>query len=188
MKPSTKRILTILTSFFFIIGALIVFLQFIKPVYGKIQELRGEIRAKTILFSEQRSAVEQIDKLLRELEDIGRLQETLSFALPLKEEIPQVINQYQAIARASGVVIEALGLKPLGIVFLKPEPLIKGIGALRFNLKISGSYQSLKNFFQALETNIRISDLVSLKMETGLTPERDFYILNVEVDTYYQAE
>lgn len=191
MRASTKRILSILTSALLMIAVVVIYIKLIKPDYTDVQKLRGEIQARKNLLEEQTNAVRQVQELISQLQNqnITHFQEEISLILPLTESIPQAVDQYQAVARAAGLSIQSIGLNYLAI---KPAAsdtgLAKGIGTIRFKLKLLGSYEGMKVFSQAIETNVRLTDLVDFKINRTAQPGQNLYLNEITVDSYYQSK
>lgn len=191
MRASTKRILSIMVSALLLIAAIFVYVKLIKPVYADIQKLRGEIQARNNLLKEQTHAVSQIQNLISQLQDqnITKFQEQISLVLPITESAPQALNQYQAIAQASGLGIQSVGLNYLAIkTIVSDTALTKGIGTIRFKLKLLGSYEAMKAFSQAIETNVRLTDVVNSKISRTGQIGQNLYLNEIVVDSYYQLE
>ena len=167
MKSSTKRIFSILISAALLIAVIVVFIKLIKPAYNEVQNLLGEIGARTALLDEQSKAVSQVQNLINQLQEqnITQFQEQISLVLPLNEGIPQALSQYQTIAQTNGLSIQSVGLNYLAI---RPSAsnvgIAKRIGTIRFKLKLLGSYEALKALIQGIETNVRLTDLMELKI------------------------
>jgi len=190
MRASTKRILSIMVSIALLIAAAVIYIKFINPAYFDIQKLRGEIQSRQNLLKEQTQALNQIQNLISQLQNqnIAQFQEGISLVLPTSENVPQALDQYQALAQTCGLNLQSASLNYLAI---KPAAsdinLAKGIGADRFKLKVLGAYESLKTFFQAIETNIRLTDLVSFKISRAGQSGQNLYLTEIVVDTYYQS-
>ncbi len=191
MKASTKRILSIMMSVVLFVAAAVVYVKLVNPVYADIQKLRGEIQARENLLNQQTQAVNQIQNLIGQLQNqnITQFQEQIFLVLPTSESVPQVLNQYQAIAQASGLSNQSIGVNYLAI---KPAvsniDLAKGIGTERFKLKLFGSYEAMKTFLQAIETNVRLTDLVSFNMSRIAQSGQNLFLNEIVVDSYYQAK
>ncbi len=191
MRASTKRILSIMMSAILLIAVVVVYVKLIQPVYSDVQKLRGEIQARQNLLQDQSQAVTQVQNLISQLQNqnITQFQEQISLVLPTSESVPQALSQYQAIAQASGLSIQSVGLNYLAI---KPAAtdinLAKGIGTDRFKLKVLGPYEAIKTFFQTIETNVRLTDLVSFKISRTGQPGQNLYLNEIVVDSYYQAK
>lgn len=191
MKASTKRIISILISVSLMIAIVVIFVKFIKPAYAELQNLRGEIQTRAVLLKDQTKAVSQVQNLISQLQEqnISQFQEQISLVLPLNESVPQALSQYQTIAQANGLNVQSAGLNYLAI---KPSAaninLAKGIGTIRFKLKLLGSYEAIRTFIQAIETNVRLTDLVSFKISRAGQTKQNLYLNEVVVDAYYQTK
>ncbi|MFA5084428.1 MAG: hypothetical protein WC475_03580 [Candidatus Paceibacterota bacterium] len=180
-----------MVSVILLIAMTVVYVEFISPAYSDIQKLRGEIQARENLLNQQTQAVNQIQNLISQLQNqnITQFQEQISLVLPINESVPGALNQYQAIAQASGLSNQSIGVDSLAI---KPAAsdigLAKGIGTDRFKLKLLGSYEAMKTFLQALETNVRLTDLVSFKMSRTAQAGQNLFLNEIVVDSYYQTQ
>lgn len=176
-----------MVSVLLLIAVLIIYVELIKPAYSDIQKLRGEIQFRNNLIKEQNHAVNQVQNLISQLQnqDIVKFQEQISLVLPTTESVPQALSQYQAIAQASGLSIQSVGINSLAI---KPAVgLARGIGTNRFKLKLFGSYEAIRTFFQAIETNVRLADLVTFKINRTGQSGQNLYLNEIVVDSYYQS-
>lgn len=186
MKASVKRTISLLLSLGFIILALIIYALLIRPAYDEILVLRGKLSGKQKLFSDQEEAIRKVQDLNEQYKGARPVREAINFSLPTDQELSGVFNQLFAIARKNNVYIEVFGVQPLAIKPTREKSLIKGLGTLRLNLRLTGSYDSLKVFIADLETNIRIMDINSLKVDQ--TAVQNVLIYNLLVDTYYQPK
>ena len=188
MKTSTKRILSIGLAGLLFIGILVVYGNFIRPEMKKIGEKRALLISKETLFNNEQNAVSQVQDLIGQFQSIAKLQETVSLALPLEENVTQVLNQLQSIANLSNVEMKSFSIRPLAFEASR-QPLVKRLGALELNISISGPYVNVKNFLRSLETNVRIVNvkdfhLTPISGEGSLPGEGFNMILTVEV--FYQ--
>ena len=190
MKPSTKRVISILVALLFFVAALIFYSTFIKKEFAAIQKLRGEVAAKNQLLAEQQNAASQIKSLLQQYEGVSQLQKTISLVLPQDEDFPNIFSQFNAIAINSGVAIQMINIE---VAPIQPpaNSLVYGYGVLKFNIKVSGSYEAFKSFIQALETNIRVMDIKEIKLESVGSPGQkspsNIFTYNLVVEAYYQT-
>jgi len=191
MRASTKRILSIMISAILLIAVVVVYVKLIQPAYSDVQKLRGEIQARQNLLQDQSQAVTQVQNLISQLQNqnIAQFQDQISLVLPKTESVPQALNQYQAIAQASGLSIQSVSINYLAI---KPAAtninLAKGIGTDRFKLNVLGPYEAIKTFFEAIETNVRLTDLVNFKLNRTGQPGQNLYLTEIVVDSYYQPK
>lgn len=190
IKPSTQRALSLLAAGLMVIIAIAVFATLVVPEYQKIQILKGELTGKSELYQEQKGVVEQVEKLIYQYEGVGGLKETLALALPTREEVADIVNQLNTITGANGMFIRSVGLDYLPIKEPKKPTLVKTSGSLRLSLNLLGSYAALKNVLGALETNIRVMDIATLKAEPAGDPKKDqdLFLYTLTIDTYYQPD
>ena len=188
MRASSKRILSIALATIFLLASLLVYGNLIHPEIRRVAQKRGVIVAKQNLFNNQQAAVNQVQDLLGQFENVTRLQEALSLAMPSNENLTQILNQMETITRINNVLLSNLEVKVLAF---RPatQPLAKRLGTLRFNLAIIGSYEGIKGFLRSLETNARVVNLVEFIIQSfGEESSQGFYSTNLTVDVYYQSD
>jgi len=189
MKASNKRILSILTAILMIIASLFVYSSLIRPVYSEIKNLRSEVASRLDLINRNKASIEQVQKLLSEYQSISQAEEMTSLVLSSGQNISQAVNQIVGLADLNGLSIELLAVQQLAIKPSNQPNLVKGVGILRFNLRLAGSYEKFKSFIGNLETNINLMDLANLKIESGAkTKTGDSFSYTMIVDSYYQAK
>ncbi|MEK7168255.1 MAG: hypothetical protein AAB698_00810 [Patescibacteria group bacterium] len=189
MKASNKRILSILTAILMIIASLFVYSSLIRPAYSEIKNLRAEVAGRLDLINRNKASVEQVQKLLSEYQSISQAKEMTSLVLSSEQNISQAVNQVVGLADLNGLSIELLAVQQLAIKPSNQPNLVKGVGILRFNLRLAGSYENFKSFIGNLETNVNLMDLANLKIESGAkTKAGDSFSYTMIVDSYYQAK
>ncbi len=188
MKASTKRFSSILLAILMFIGSLFIYSSLILPAYSDIKSLRTEVASRLELVNKNEISIQQVQKLLSEYQDIAKIQETTSLILPPEQNVPQAVNQINGLSKISNLAIELLSVQQLAVKPSTQAGLVRGLGTLRFNFRLAGSYEGFKAFLQALETNINLMDLVTLKIESSTKPAKGGFSFTMVVDTYYQAE
>jgi Tfp pilus assembly protein PilO len=186
MKTSTKRILSIALSGLFFVGIIVVYSGLIRPELAKINEKRALLISKETLFNNEQSAVNQVEKLLGEFQNLTDLQSAVSLALPLGANVTDALSQIQSIARLSSVTVSSFSIKPLALTASK-QPLVKRLGSLEVSLAVAGSYDNLKNFVRSLETNVRVSNAINWRLAPS-AGAGDNMNLDLTVDIYYQEQ
>ena len=188
MRSSGKRLLGILATLLFLVGSIFVYGYLIRPALDEINELRGKVASRSDVLDNYGAAVKQLQNLLAQYQESADIQNQVSLALPIGQNVPQDINQIVGIAAANNMNVKSLGLQQMAI---KPSkaPLVKGMGTLRINTQLAGSYANFKSFLRSLETNITILDMANLKIEI----QKDkigslFMVYNMSIDTYYQTQ
>lgn len=195
MPASTKRALSLIISAGLVVSSLFIYATLISPAYADIKNLRGELSSKSDLLNNQKTSIDQVRKLIAQYQSVAKLGESLSLALPGDESVSSVMAQINAISQASGLTILSVGINylPAKSAAVKLTS-ARGIGSLKLDLKLAGSYSALKNFLQSMETNIRIMDMQSLKIDPvqstaqSKAGTQDLFNFTLSVNTYYQAK
>lgn len=188
MKATTQRALSLVAAAALVVGGLIIFTTLVIGAYSDVQRLRGELSAKSELYQTQSQQFTQVQNLIAQYQGVTRLQESLTLALPFKEDSADVVNQLNFLAQRNGILINSISLELAPVKKETKTTLVKGFGALRLSLKLNGSYASFKGFIGDLEANIRVMDLADLKITHVGKPNEDFFNYTMTVDAYYQIQ
>ncbi len=192
LKSSSKRILTFFLSLALFVGSFVVYGSLLKPEYERVNRLRGELDSKTAFLAKQEEIVSKVQELLMRYEGAKTLQETISFALPANEATAPLFNQVFAIvgnlSRGGPFTLQSfsLGSAPVraGAAPGRGGRLSK-IGTHTINLKAEGSYEALKLFLGAVETNVRLMDVTTLRISPSKAGS--FLTYDIAMSSYYQT-
>lgn len=182
MRASTKRIFSIGVSFLFVIGALLVYQNLIRPLGEEIDKKRSEAESKSDLFQKQSQAVQQAQDLIERSKNLGAIEDTVSLAIPNRPETTVALSQIEAIARLNNVVLSGLDVKAVAARRTSAN-LIKDLGVVEVSISVNGAYSNLKAFLRSLETNVRIANVREFNFRSG---SGGLYTLNLVVEFYYQ--
>lgn len=173
-----------------VIASLFIYSSLIRPVYSEIKNLRAETNSRLDVINKNKTSIAQVQKLLSEYQNIAQVQKVTSSILPLEENVPLVINQIFGLVNLNKLSIESVAIKKLAIKPSVQQKLVKGVGTLRFNLRLAGSYENFKMFIQNMETNANLLDLNDLKIETDAKTKLsgENFLYTITVDSYYQTE
>lgn len=188
MKSGAKRAFSLLVSGAFIVGAFAVYGMLIKPLYDEATVLRGTMIAKQAVFEKKQQAVQKIESLIKQYQGSGDLQDGIALSLPQGEEMSSVFNQLQAIAGANGMAIQVFNVQALPLKPAREGSLTRPLGTLRLSLRLAGGYGAFKDFIRGVETNIRVMDIVTMKIEPAGGGRQDIFAYTVVADTYYQGK
>lgn len=193
MKYLSRRFISILLSFFFIAVSLIVYINFIKPTYAEIKADQGKLAAERQKNQEYKEVFGRLKAVLDELKKSSDLQNRISMTLPLNANAADSMNQITAVAIANGLTVAAIEIVEAPVIpaaSVKPGTisLIKGIGVLRNNIRLSGSYAQVRAFLRGVESGVRLSSVRSVKIDKAIaTANPDLFNIIVEIETYYQV-
>jgi len=190
MRSSTKRFVSIILSLLILIAAVFVYSSFIRPAYSEIENLRGEVAFKTSALAQQQSSSQQIQSLLSQYQDVLKVEDTISSILPMTANVASGVNQLSGLAKVNNLNLDLLSVEETAIKPSDQPDIVKGVGALKFNLHLTGSYENFKTFLQEIETNLNLMDLTNLKMEAATKTKsgENRFSYTLTVNTYYQAE
>lgn len=188
MRVSTKRILSILVGFLFLLGALLVYVGLIRGEMVSVAEVRSLLASKQALFANQEVAVNQVKDLINEFKNFTQLQGTVSRAIPDGASTISALRQLEAVGRTAGAVIT-------GLDFSTPTPssrgapgaasVVKRIRTLEVKVRAEGPYANLKQFVKLLETSVRVANVTRLNyVPSGVGGSGD--TVSLELEMYYQ--
>lgn len=190
MRASSKRILSIAFAGFLFIGTLVVYANFIEPEVGTVGKMRAEVFSKEKTFRDQKQAVQKVQGLIAELKGAVQIQETVNLALPSNPNVTQILGQIHAIARSSQTELASFAIKPLSFQ-VNENALVNRVGVLGVSLAVNGSYESVKNFVRALETNIRISNVKTFEISSinsGSRSTGNSLSASLALEVFYQEQ
>ncbi|TSA46379.1 hypothetical protein D4R51_00260 [bacterium] len=166
MKSSTKRILSILFSAFFLMATLVVYGSLIQPEIQSATKLQAIVASKIQLFNNQKEAVTQVTNLISQFQSASKLQQTVGLAVPIGPNITQTLNQWQAVAQVSQANLQSLNIQPGQPITSSKSPLVKPLNSIPTDVNVIGSYGSLKQFLNSIETNARVMNVSSFDFKT----------------------
>lgn len=198
MKPSTKRLVSFTAAFLMVIAALVVFFSLVRPAYRDSQEVKGRVLSKENALKNEQSAATQVQNLLNQYHGDQSPQIAVSNALPPSNDQAQVVHQLQALASLNRLAVQSLavsqpGAKPLAgqaagsRARTEEATLVKPVGIINAQIRVTGPYASFKAFLQSVETNIRVTDISSLVISPVGTANQDFYSFDLTLSAYYQS-
>lgn len=195
MKPSTRRLVSFTAAFLMAIGALVVFFNLIQPAYRESQEIKGQILGKENTLKNEQSAATQVQNLLDQYRGDQSPQIAVSSALPPENDQAQVVHQIQSLAAANRLGVQSVSVsqpaaKPLARTAgaaTQESSLVKPVGVISAQVRVTGSYANFKAFLASIETNIRVTDISSLVIAPVGLPNQDFYTFDLTLSTYYQS-
>jgi Tfp pilus assembly protein PilO len=170
-----------------VIGALVVFVSFIRPAYSDSQTLKAQIYSKRISLENEREAAAQVQNLLDQYRGEQSPQSVVSMALPPEDDQAEAIHQIQVLAAANQLGLQSVSVNRPGAKPLNQRSLVKPVGVIGLQIRVAGSYANLKSFLQGLETNIRITDIQALVISPVGNADQDFYTFDLALAVYYQS-
>ncbi len=192
MKQSVKRMVGTILSLIFIVASIVGFFNFVMPLYREIGVSKSEAAGRAQLLENQKRIVAQVESLVSTYQEGRKLQDIVSSALPLDQEVSQALLQIGGIAQSNNMIPTAFVVTPpaQNVATLRAEArktsLLKEVSSITIRVDLTGSYEDFKSFIKNLETNIRIFDIKAMTLQPIGKPGQNIYSFNVTVVTYYQ--
>jgi Tfp pilus assembly protein PilO len=161
IKQITKRLISMIGGTLFVVGAIAMYSLFIQPADEETQFMKADLINQESILEIQQSAIAQVEKLIKEYEGGGNLQDTISEALPFSPELASVLAQIGGISRINGIVLHSVRFSVSGNQNIAVEEssaigsnLIRPVGSVNIEASLEGGYEDLKKFIATLENNL----------------------------------
>ena len=188
MKTSSKRILFILLSLAFLLGSAFIYSSFITSAYQEVTQLRAQLITNTDTLNKYQKTLSQVKGLLNSLQNSADVQRQASLILPQSKDVSYLTNQLVGLSRVNGLDLESVATQVAPVQPSKSS-IIKSIGRLKGDFRLSGSYAGFKAFLKQIENNILILDINDLKVEGSTKAETVSGLkYSISITSYYQAE
>lgn len=189
MKSSTKRILSIGISGVLFILTLVVYANFIRPAAKEVSEKRAILYSKATALQNQEAAVGKVQELISRMKEVSQPQRAAALIVPEEPGVTEALGQLRAITERSQVELSSFSISALPFESSN-APLVRRLGTLGLELSVIGSYENLKAFLQALETNVRVFNVKSARIvparaDSPNAPSSRF-TAQLSVAVYYQ--
>ncbi|MCR4328083.1 MAG: hypothetical protein NUV53_01030 [Patescibacteria group bacterium] len=202
MKQTTKRFLSLIVSLLLIAAAFVAFLNFIQPAYGEVQKLKSEVTTREEFVASQQEAVRKVQGLISAYNTQGELRGVINLTLPFEQDVAGALTQLAGLIQDSTLggksftistpdenggapIRDSKGNESKDLVSLHD------LGRVVFVTRFSGSYDNIKNFFEKLELNVRVFDIIALSIAPVASEKQtkqDIYEVDLQVMTYYQKD
>lgn len=111
---------------------------------------------------------ERLAGVLSEIKTLESSLEAVQTALPVSDDVPDLVMQLEEIARQSGMTVQHLGF---GEGSLATVPREEGVERISLTAVVSGSYGSLQTFLRNLENTSRLVNVTNFRFSPGQKEE-----------------
>lgn len=199
MKQSAKRLISLIGSIALIFGALVVFVNFIRPAYQSAQQAKGEVVSREVFLQNQRTAVEAVRNLIAAYEGEGDFAEVVALALPESHDQAQVVHQLGRLAAANQLTVQNIALEDRGAstapvsargtrAVSDSSAIVRPLGSLAVDMRMAGTYENWRTFLENVETNLRIMNVETVAVTPVGPSDENFYLFDMSVVAYYQLK
>jgi Tfp pilus assembly protein PilO len=187
MKESTQKLLVSLGSMLLIVASLAVFAGSISREISAIKELRSKRQATEELLVNYETAIQETNKIIAKYQNMEGMGETLNEVVPSKPDVPSFLNQIYGLAKLSDVSVESIGFQEMPLQVSEEGSLIRPYGSIQATVNCLSSYENMKTYLGAIETNKRLMNTKAVNIEDGFAEDPELsYIITVEA--YYLSE
>jgi Tfp pilus assembly protein PilO len=204
MKQSSKRSMSLIVGALLVVVALFIFFDLIQPAYDVLQTQKGKVSSEQDFLRIEQQAIDQAKSVIAKYNNETAAQETVSLAMPKKQDTAGAIAQIYGIAQSNAITIQTINVAPptlqmtaqpvavpsdtgTGASTLLQKNIIKPLGSFNIQVNAISSYENFRNFVAALETNVRVFDVKNVALQTLPNAPRDTFNYTVVVAAYYQA-
>jgi Tfp pilus assembly protein PilO len=185
MKPATKRFISMLVSLFFLVAAVVVYFDFIQPLYSDIQKIRGDEASRENLSKTEQDAIKQVKDLLQNYQKQQNFQQAADQALPPYTDVGGLVAQISGMASANKLQVGSVTIGATSIE-TGSKQITSPLASFDFQVRVSGTYDDFKEFLRMVETNIRVIDVQDVGIQPSGKPESGLYNFDLRMVTYYQ--
>ena len=192
MKQSTKRLISFGGAIILLFATLIIFSSFIRPAYTEAQSVKAERLSRERVLADQRAAVAQVQALIEAYRETGDIAEVVALALPEDEHQAEAINNVNQLAGTHGLAVQSIAIAPSPSESITrgqdggQEILVKPVGSFTMQVRLAGTYASIRAFLGNIETNIRIMNIRTMNISPVGNANQDFYNFDITFSAYYQ--
>ncbi|MBI4193164.1 MAG: type 4a pilus biogenesis protein PilO [Candidatus Colwellbacteria bacterium] len=185
MKSSAKRALSVVGVVLLFGASVLVFTSLIRPEFDLIQQARSRREAGGEVLERARTVGRVIGNLRTAYESMTEFQQGVSNSLPVREDAPTLLNHVQGLAGLNKLVLNSVSFQPRELE-LSQDDVVWPTRTIRVTIQTEGRYENLKEFLRDLETNVRLTDVRSLRLRS-MQSRPDMFTLDIAVDAYYQT-
>ncbi len=169
-SPFTQLISVVLLLVMGVVG-----MVFVIPTREKVATLRLERDGVAADLQQLQADVEHLETLSTKLSESESLRKELAEAVPVGYDQDQLILDLQEIAKSTGFLLSGMSFSP---------SVDKDFGTvIRVSANLTGNYDKLTSFLQAVENADRLMQVTSLNVQLTNATE---LVFNLTLEAYYQ--
>jgi Tfp pilus assembly protein PilO len=182
------------------IGVVAYFLVWAK--YKDLQDTRTNLAQEQAKVTLRESELSSVQTLIADFEAKKADLQVLDEALPEAPQIPELLANFDALTKQSGLFLTSVNLQPvltdasavqIGTptvprLSVLPSPQGKNMGIIQASLSLKGAYVNLKTFFAGLEQNLRIMNVQSVQIKSTSEEHPETKDITIVLQVYYQKK
>ena len=154
------------------------------PRYRELKDNREAVRQRQAEVMKHESQLTDIQRLVADLKEKRTSLKVLDEALPTAPRIPELLANFDQLAKQSGLFVSDLNLTTEPAQFMFPAGqssvelddfasrlgVSKNLGVMQATVTLKGNYSGLKTFLKAAELNLRLLDAQSVVATSSTEP------------------
>ncbi|MDP2855577.1 MAG: type 4a pilus biogenesis protein PilO [bacterium] len=193
MKYTARRNISLALSFVFLVLALIVIFVWVWPTFKEVGALNKKINEEKAQYDTQYKAVQIAKSIIEQYKSLISVSQTISLSIPRGAEIQNLLAQLDNITTQSGLFLQSINFENVGLLTSSSKQsaqnIVQSYKTLRLTLGLTGNYESLKTWLNAVESDIRLMDIINIAF-AGLTSDSQknsgLFNFKVMLNVYYQ--
>jgi len=158
--------------------SLLLIFVLVLPAYNNLSDLNSQVFEKEIFLQSQQEYFKELESVADRIEDQGESLEKIRSAIPIGNDLANLMNYFQRSASKAGVSME--NVSPA----LVASTIGKKVRAIKINLIIVGEYPAFKDFLSIVEKSSRLIECENISFQSP-TQEGDPFSFNVSTKIYY---
>lgn len=180
---SNKNTTTILVLLLAIIA--VIFWSII-PFYNQISIAKAALSEKQKKLIETEETIDAIKNLTNKYKTMQNEFNQINVIFPDKDDLANLIVNLQTMVSESGIFLQSINFQPKTFQPATVEEMTKTnpYNILEIKLTAAGDYAGFKNFIKAIEKNLRLMDVKTIKF--NLHKGKQEFDINIDLETYYK--
>ena len=158
--------------------SLLLIFVLVLPAYNNLNDLNSQVFEKEIFLQSQQEYFKELENVADKIEDQGESLEKIRSAIPIGNDLANLMNYFQRSASKAGVSME--NVSPA----LVASTIGKKVRAIKINLIIAGEYPAFKDFLSIVEKSSRLIECENISFQSP-SQEGDPFSFNVSTKIYY---
>ena len=187
MSPLIKKIFVAMLP----LATVAVVVMLVTPEYQRIGEARREKETAEIQLADKRTLVAKIKSLESQYREVEEETKKAAEIVPLDPSIPSLLVEIPALVVQHGMILEKIAFGTTKEAESRafssgPQQAVSGplYRSMPVELGLKGTYESFKVFLKALETDLRLMDVATIRFG-GLAEGSGIGTFDVSADVYY---
>ena len=141
---------------FLISIAILIFWVLVLPAYDQATDLRAAVADRAAILDNRSAIVSNLASFNKQYAEHASDIQRFAYIVPAVKSSPELVSTIQAIAGQNGLALTSIALA--GNQTLDNAP----YNTQTIDLSLSGTYLNFRSFLGALESNIRMIDVISV--------------------------